>query len=92
MKQGSVRLHLSDVNVPQFLELPPGVNCCQNYLLHKSRVCKVNKEFVFRLSVLLLTFVAYTAYHASRKPISIVKNSKAFLDCGDNHNENSTCK
>jgi len=31
--------------------------------------------------VLLLTFLAYTSYHLSRKPISIVKNSHAFLDC-----------
>ena len=36
---------------------------------------------MFRVSVLLLTFLAYTAYHASRKPISIVKNSPEFLDC-----------
>ena len=41
----------------------------------------MNKEFVFRLSVLLLTFLSYTSYHASRKPISIVKNSREFLDC-----------
>ena len=40
-----------------------------------------SKEYLFRLIVLLLTFLSYTAYHASRKPISIVKNSKEFLDC-----------
>ena len=40
-----------------------------------------SKEFLYRLSVLLLTFLAYTAYHASRKPLSIVKNSREFLDC-----------
>ena len=40
-----------------------------------------SKEFLYRLSVLVLTFVAYTAYHASRKPLSIVKNSPGFLDC-----------
>jgi len=40
---------------------------------------------VHKYFVLLLTFLAYTAYHLSRKPISIVKNSHVFLDC-----ENST--
>ena len=40
-----------------------------------------SKEFLYRLSVLCLTFIAYTAYHASRKPLSIVKNSPGFLDC-----------
>ena len=30
-----------------------------------------SKEFLYRLSVLILTFVAYTAYHASRKPLSL---------------------
>ena len=40
-----------------------------------------SKEFLYRLSVLVLTFIAYTAYHASRKPLSIVKNSPGFLDC-----------
>ena len=39
------------------------------------------QECIFRLSILILTFLSYTAYHASRKPISIVKNSKKFLDC-----------
>ena len=39
------------------------------------------REVVYRTSVLVLTFLAYTAYHASRKPISIVKNSPEFLDC-----------
>ena len=39
------------------------------------------QECLFRFSVLLLTFLSYTAYHASRKPISIVKNSREFLDC-----------
>ena len=74
------QLSLSEVNVPQFTEVPRTILCCQNYLL-KHRVCQLNKEFIFRLSVLLLTFISYTCYHASRKPISIVKNSREFLDC-----------
>jgi len=43
--------------------------------------------------VLLLTFLAYTSYHLSRKPISIVKNSHAFLDCENKTlaSHNNTC-
>ena len=36
--------------------------------------------------MILLTFLSYTCYHASRKPISIVKNSKEFLDCDRDKN------
>jgi hypothetical protein len=39
------------------------------------------REGVLRGSVLLLTFLAYTAYHMSRKPISVVKNAREFLNC-----------
>jgi OPA family glycerol-3-phosphate transporter-like MFS transporter 1/2 len=35
--------------------------------------------------------MAYIAYHLSRKPISIVKNAKAFLDCDDGEGSNGTC-
>lgn len=48
--------------------IPPGIA-----LLKRIR----SKEFSFRTyrtSVLLLTFIAYTLYHASRKPASIVKD------------------
>ena len=49
---------------------------------------------MFRLSILILTYLAYISYHLSRKPISIVKNAKAFLDCdnGDGEGNNATCK
>ena len=59
-------------------QMPHGVA-----FLHKvaKRSGGSSKEFLYRLSVLILTFVAYTAYHASRKPLSIVKNSPGFLDC-----------
>jgi len=50
------------------------------------------RELVYRLSILLLTFLAYTSYHLSRKPISIVKNSHAFLNCEKGKdNSTSTC-
>ena len=65
----------------------PGVS-----LLRTLGLCPLSvrrRELVYRTSVLVLTFMAYTSYHLSRKPISIVKNSKAFLDC-DHHADNST--
>lgn len=46
------------------------------------------KEVVYRFSILFLTFIAYTSYHLSRKPISIVKNSKEFIDCTK---DNTSC-
>merc|ERR1711970_1479059 len=58
-------------------EVPAGVAFLQK-ILSKS---KSGKEVLYRFSVLLLTFLAYVAFHASRKPISIVKDSKEFLDC-----------
>merc|ERR1719187_1247109 len=61
------------------LKLPPGVALFRVLGLCPPSVRR--REFVYRTSVLLLTFLAYTSYHLSRKPISIVKNSHAFLDC-----------
>ena len=46
-----------------------------------------NKETARRTGTLFLTYLIYALYHMSRKPISIIKNSKVFLDCGK---ENST--
>eukprot|EP00092_Neocalanus_flemingeri_P014087 GFUD01015196.1.p1 GENE.GFUD01015196.1~~GFUD01015196.1.p1 ORF type:complete len:522 (-),score=116.80 GFUD01015196.1:456-2021(-) len=71
------------------MAVPPGVKlisaagCCPSPVWRR--------ELIYRLSILVLTFLAYTSYHLSRKPISIVKNSKAFLDCGKVHNSNTTC-
>ncbi|ODM99600.1 Sugar phosphate exchanger 2 [Orchesella cincta] len=33
-----------------------------------------DREFWYRVSILVITYLSYTAYHLSRKPISIVKN------------------
>lgn len=63
-------------------------------LRRNSSQVRWKQEAAFRLSILILTFLAYMTYHLSRKPISIVKNAKAFLDCGDSdvHSENRTCR
>jgi len=77
MRPNTLGLQMKELPVPTFDEVPMGVQFLKQ-ILNKS---KSNKEVIYRLSVLLLTFLAYVAYHASRKPISIVKNSKEFLDC-----------
>jgi len=68
---------------------PPGVKLISAAGCCPSQVWR--RELIYRLSILLLTFLAYTSYHLSRKPISIVKNSKAFLDCGSVHNASTVC-
>lgn len=52
------------------------------------------QQLWFRLSVLTLTYVSYMMYHASRRPISIVKNDVSFLDCNENavNKTGVTCK
>jgi len=68
------------------MTVPPGVK-----LISATGACPSpvwRRELIYRLSILLLTFLAYTSYHLSRKPISIVKNSKAFLNCA--HDDNTT--
>jgi len=72
------------------MKLAPGVTLLQVAGLVPGLAAR--REAVLRVSVLILTFLAYTSYHLSRKPISIVKNSEAFLNCGvGNHTENTTC-
>jgi len=71
------------------LKLPPGVALFQVAGFCPASVRR--KETFLRCSVLVLTFLAYTSYHLSRKPISIVKNSEAFLNCGSQHGGNATC-
>jgi len=39
------------------------------------------KIFFHRTKAFLLTFFAYTAFHMSRKPLSVVKTSQAFVNC-----------
>jgi len=70
--------------VPPGVKLVSATGCCPSPVWRR--------QLIYRLSILLLTFLAYTSYHLSRKPISIVKNSKFFLDCGKVHKANTTCK
>jgi len=59
---------------------PPGIRLVQ-YLYPTWRQ---NSDLVFKTFILISTFLAYTSFHLSRKPISIVKNSQVFLDCAGN--------
>ncbi|XP_023339399.1 LOW QUALITY PROTEIN: glucose-6-phosphate exchanger SLC37A2-like [Eurytemora carolleeae] len=52
-----------------------------NFLRRLCPQARWKQEAAFRLSILVLTYLSYMSYHLSRKPISIVKNAKAFLDC-----------
>ena len=73
----SFLLSLPDLSVGKWSPgLPPGFR-----LLRMRGGGGAQKETLWRGSVLLLTFLAYTAYHMSRKPISVVKNAKEFLNC-----------
>ena len=82
MKPNTLGLQMRELPVTSE-EVPAGVAFLQK-ILSKS---KSGKEVLYRFSVLLLTFLAYVAFHASRKPISIVKNSKEFLDCSSDQNQ-----
>ncbi|XP_067631615.1 glucose-6-phosphate exchanger SLC37A2 isoform X2 [Eurosta solidaginis] len=60
-------------NINMF-DIPLGVVAAQKL----STVCcprlQVRKDIIFKGSTIVLTYLAYTAYHMSRKPISVVKS------------------
>ncbi len=45
----------------------------------KGTLYEVNRFSRYRMAILAMTFVAYTCYHMSRKPISVVKTR--LLNC-----------
>lgn len=46
--------------------------------------------FSFKSSILGLTYIAYTCYHMTRKPIAVLKPE--LLNCSNNtHNETTDC-
>ncbi|EDW02199.1 glucose-6-phosphate exchanger SLC37A2 isoform X2 [Drosophila grimshawi] len=54
-------------------DIPIGIRVLQSL----SRQCPrfhARKELCFKMSIFLLTFLAYACYHMSRKPISVVKS------------------
>jgi len=55
-------------------DLPWGIRLTQKFSDWCCPLPQESRDFWYRASVLLITFFSYTAYHLSRKPISIVKN------------------
>lgn len=53
-------------------EIPVGVKFIQFFNNSPGR--QYNRQLICRASVLILTFLTYTCYHASRKPLSVVKS------------------
>ncbi|XP_034102575.1 glucose-6-phosphate exchanger SLC37A2 isoform X1 [Drosophila sulfurigaster albostrigata] len=54
-------------------DIPIGIRLLQSF----SRQCPrfhARKELCYKMSIFLLTFLAYACYHMSRKPISVVKS------------------
>ncbi|KAH8371680.1 hypothetical protein KR093_008433 [Drosophila rubida] len=54
-------------------DIPIGIRVLQSF----SRQCPrfhARKELCYKMSIFLLTFLAYACYHMSRKPISVVKS------------------
>ncbi|KAK4878195.1 hypothetical protein RN001_010701 [Aquatica leii] len=54
-------------------DVPPGVKFLQKVTDHSCPNFVFNRQTWYRASVLILTYMAYTCYHLSRKPISVVK-------------------
>lgn len=61
-------------------DIPIGIKLLKKLLL--KNISKDQKRIFFKTSVLILTFIAYAAYHLGRRPLSIVKNAL--------HQENQT--
>ncbi|XP_031630748.1 glucose-6-phosphate exchanger SLC37A2 isoform X2 [Contarinia nasturtii] len=53
-----------------YLDVPIGIRLIQRYGRNENQQ---NRLFRYKFSVLALTYVAYTCYHLTRKPISVVK-------------------
>ncbi|KAF5281308.1 hypothetical protein FQR65_LT14769 [Abscondita terminalis] len=64
---------LLQLKSPTMRDIPPGIHFLQKLT---DRLCPnfiFNRQAWYRGSVLVLTYLAYTCYHLSRKPISVVK-------------------
>ncbi|XP_019847430.1 glucose-6-phosphate exchanger SLC37A2 isoform X1 [Bactrocera dorsalis] len=55
-------------------DIPLGVWAVQKLSLACCPRLQLRKDFVFKVSTIILTYLAYAAYHMSRKPISVVKS------------------
>uniref|UniRef100_A0A1A9WAC0 Sugar phosphate exchanger 3 n=1 Tax=Glossina brevipalpis TaxID=37001 RepID=A0A1A9WAC0_9MUSC len=71
-------------------DLPFGVVAVQRLARTCCPQLRCNKLTIFKVSTFLLTYLAYTCYHMTRKPISVVK-SVLHVNCSSNivHNSSS---
>ncbi|XP_075166909.1 glucose-6-phosphate exchanger SLC37A2-like [Haematobia irritans] len=72
-------------------DIPIGVSVIKKLTRSCCPQLRWKKETVFKISIFMLTYMAYTCYHMSRKPISVVK-SVLHTNCSDNvvHNSSSS--
>lgn len=55
-------------------DVPLGIQLIRRFGNFFSINFSCSRTVIYRVSILLLTFITYTSYHMSRKPISVVKN------------------
>ncbi|XP_037912706.1 glucose-6-phosphate exchanger SLC37A2 isoform X1 [Hermetia illucens] len=55
-------------------EIPVGIRAIETIVQKCCNRIRFRRELLFKFSVLFLTYAAYTCYHMSRKPISVVKS------------------
>lgn len=65
----------------------PGVIIYQKVL---RRCSPGQKRVVYQASILIITFLTYTAYHAAKRPMSVVKGELS-PNCTKYENTNETC-
>ncbi|GAB6027695.1 hypothetical protein CHUAL_001934 [Chamberlinius hualienensis] len=53
---------------------PIGIRCLQYCCDRRNRIKRNTKEIWYRIFILVFTFLCYTSFHLSRKPLSVVKN------------------
>jgi len=57
--------------------LPPGIRLIQSV----TGKAKQSSLIYYQGFIWIITFLTYAAYHASRRPIAIVRNAQSFLNC-----------
>ncbi|XP_030382308.1 glucose-6-phosphate exchanger SLC37A2 isoform X2 [Scaptodrosophila lebanonensis] len=55
-------------------DIPFGIRAVQHFSQQCCSRIHVRKELLYKISIFVLTFLAYACYHMSRKPISVVKS------------------
>ncbi|TMW44843.1 hypothetical protein DOY81_010077 [Sarcophaga bullata] len=70
-------------------DIPVGVLAVQSLARRCCPQVRCNKETIFKASIFGLTYLAYTCYHMSRKPISVVK-SVLHTNCSTDVTHNTT--